>query len=82
MRCGNPLCKTESAYFRDGSLHCVDLCSQSPAGENRQVIWLCRDCSVRWTVEGWRPAGEQLRLRRMVQEESRHQRKADLPLSA
>jgi hypothetical protein len=68
MRCANPLCQNESAYFRSGSLHCVDRnavqsLSNSP---DRQVVWLCRDCSSRWTIEGWRPAGQQFQPRRLT----------------
>jgi ribosomal protein L37AE/L43A len=65
MRCANPLCKTESNYFRAGSLHCID-CSEQSEGE-RRVIWLCPDCSARMTVQTWRPAGQQMQPRHLKQ---------------
>jgi hypothetical protein len=84
MRCGNPSCTNESAYFRSGSLHCVDLCTpdRDPDMQKRQVIWLCHGCSMRLTVESWRPAGQQLRLRTLPQAASLKREKTELPLSA
>ena len=69
MKCANPTCKAESKYFRSGSLHCIDCgeASLSKArGECRRLIWLCRDCSDRWAVETWRPAGQQMRPRHLA----------------
>jgi hypothetical protein len=69
MRCGNPLCRAEGMYFRNGSLRCVDCAERSPGNANvvrRQVIWLCQRCSDDLTVETWRPPGEQIRPRRFL----------------
>jgi hypothetical protein len=67
MNCANPQCKAESKYFRSGSLHCID-CGEGTdsrcRGERRRLIWFCRNCSDDWSVETWRPAGQQICRRR------------------
>lgn len=63
MRCVNPICRTETNYFRSGSLHCIDRNGHGAAGaggEQRQLVWLCPACSLRFVVETWRPPGQQL----------------------
>jgi transposase-like protein len=78
MQCANPLCNVESMYFRSGSLHCIDCSEENRTkgnGEQRRLIWLCRECSTRLTVETWRPPGQQMRPRRFDEEVS-------LPISA
>jgi hypothetical protein len=66
MQCANPLCSAASKYFRSGSLHCIDCIEQDPSvdGERRKVIWLCGECTMQFSVETWRPPGQQLRPRR------------------
>ena len=64
MRCANPMCDAESLYFRSGSLHTIDFFAggEPEALEIKQrIIWLCGECSGRFTVEVWRPPGQQLR---------------------
>ena len=66
MKCANPNCGFESQYFRSGSLHYIDFSNAIPdnvAAAPRKLIWLCRDCTALWSVETWRPPGQQLRLR-------------------
>ena len=68
MQCENPLCNVESMYFRSGSLHCIDRCGpvgMMAHGDQRRVIWLCEDCSMHFTVETWRPPGQQLQESRL-----------------
>jgi hypothetical protein len=68
MKCANPVCGFESLYFRSGSLHYIN--SDNTIRDNvatapRKLIWLCRDCTSLWSVETWRPPGQQLRLRNL-----------------
>jgi hypothetical protein len=66
MRCINARCSIETSYFRSGSLHCIDRSEESRTemrGEQRQLVWLCPQCSHTFVVQTWRAPGEQLRLR-------------------
>jgi len=83
MRCANSLCRTETKYFRGGSLHCIDRCDQGEgraSGDHRQLVWLCPDCSRSFVVETWRPPGHQLIARR-VSPHSSHVVQADLAVA-
>jgi hypothetical protein len=63
MRCANPKCQAESNYLRDGSLYWIDEL-HGPAGPpQRRFIWLCSECCVDFSVETWRPPGQQLVLK-------------------
>jgi hypothetical protein len=67
MRCTNLPCKSETMYFRGGSLDCLDRSQESPtgaSGEQRELVWLCPDCTNHFVVETWRSPGQQLRERR------------------
>jgi hypothetical protein len=66
MRCANPACSAETLYLRSGKIYAVDfLGGAGNAGEcqivQRRVIWLCDACAGEFTVETWRPPGEQVR---------------------
>jgi hypothetical protein len=66
MKCANPACSAETLYLRSGSIYAVDfLAGAGNAGEcqiiQRRVIWLCDACAGQFTVETWRPPGEQVR---------------------
>lgn len=69
MKCANRLCDAESLYFRSGSLHAIDdigtgeLMDQEPF-LTQKVIWLCENCSSLFTIDTWRPPGEQLHARK------------------
>jgi hypothetical protein len=66
MKCANPICGLEVLYFRSGSLHLInsaDAIRDDLAAAPRKLIWLCRECTPLWSVETWRPPGQQLRLR-------------------
>jgi hypothetical protein len=66
MRCINTLCSTETSYFRIGSVHCIDRSQESRTemrGEQRQLVWLCPQCSHTFVVQTWRAPGQQLRVR-------------------
>jgi hypothetical protein len=69
MKCANPLCGFESLYFRSGSLHYIDSeegILGNRADAQRKLIWLCPECTELWSVQTWRPPGEQLRLRDLL----------------
>jgi hypothetical protein len=66
MTCANPACSAESLYLRSGGLYEIQLLDGAgTAGEcqiiQRRVIWLCDTCTGEFTVETWRPPGEQMR---------------------
>jgi hypothetical protein len=66
MRCANPGCGAETLYLRSGGIFAVDfLDGAEDAGESRstqrRVIWLCDACTELFSVETWRPPGEQVR---------------------
>ena len=66
MRCINTLCSTETNYFRSGSVHCIDRSQENRTamrGEQRQLVWLCPQCSATFAVQTWRAPGQQLRVR-------------------
>ena len=64
--CANPIC---GFNFRSGSLRCID-CREGVRGKEveaqRKLVWLCRECSKLWSVETWRPPGQQLRRRQLL----------------
>lgn len=70
MHCANPACQVEALYLRSGSIYCIDREGSRPDGDwsskqgQRQLIWLCNDCSPLCVVETWRQPGEQLRWQR------------------
>lgn len=65
MKCANVLCDAESLYFRGGSLHAIDVViDETETGEpvaKQKVVWLCERCTELFTIENWRPPGEQFR---------------------
>ncbi len=68
MRCANPACQVEALYLRSGNIYCIDRevegsgeCDVSTVRAQRQMIWLCPDCSQSCVVETWRKPGQQLR---------------------
>ena len=66
MHCINALCTAETSYFRSGSLHYMDRSQESRTaitGEQRQLVWLCPQCSQTFVVQTWRAPGQQLRVR-------------------
>jgi hypothetical protein len=79
MRCANPGCKTETLYFRSGSLHWID---RDAEGRATALIWLCESCTRAFVVEPWRPAGQQMRRRKVVGVDTRPgKNRGDLPAS-
>ncbi|HET8638512.1 MAG TPA: hypothetical protein VFL96_16815 [Acidobacteriaceae bacterium] len=68
MKCANDLCDTESLYFRGGSLHAIDVVlDETEAGKpafKQKMVWLCERCTKLFTIQNWRPPGEQLRTLR------------------
>lgn len=66
MQCAIPECETQTLYLRSGGIFAVDvLDGASRAGEcqiiQRRVIWLCDPCSGAFSIETWRPPGQQVR---------------------
>jgi len=58
--------RAEELYLRSGGIYHVDFLGESGnAGEGqviqRRVIWLCDACTGMYSVETWRPPGEQVR---------------------
>lgn len=71
MKCANCLCNAESLYFRSGSLHAVDCIATEEQVEGKailrqKVIWLCENCSNLFTIDTWRPPGQQLHAHKLV----------------
>lgn len=63
MRCASPQCQIESNYLRDGGLYWIDDVIASSALPQRHFIWLCSQCAPLYSVQTWRPPGEQLVLK-------------------
>jgi hypothetical protein len=64
MQCANPLCATETIYFRGGSLHWIDrdaVNGSEAQAEHLHLVWLCPACTHCFVVETWRTPGQQLR---------------------
>jgi len=66
MRRANPECSAHTLCLRSGGIFAVDfLDGSAPAGEcqiiQRRVIWLCDACIGAFSIETWRPPGQQLR---------------------
>lgn len=71
MKCANRLCSAESLYFRSGSLHAVDCIATGEMTDGapilrQKVIWLCENCSHLFTIDTWRPPGQQLHAHKPV----------------
>jgi hypothetical protein len=59
-------CAASTLYLRTGGIFAVDVLDGScPAGEcqiiQRRVIWLCDACIGAFSIETWRPPGQQVR---------------------
>jgi hypothetical protein len=66
MKCANPDCAAQTLYLRSGGIFAVDLPDgAAPADESqimqRRVIWLCAACIGAFSIETWRPPGQQVR---------------------
>jgi hypothetical protein len=66
MQCANPECAIQTLYLRSGGIFAADFLDEAaPAGEcqiiQRRVIWLCDACIGTFSVQTWRPPGQQLR---------------------
>lgn len=69
MKCANRHCNSSALYFRSGSLHAIDCITAGEQIEDepalrQRVIWLCAKCSRLFTVDPWRPPGQQLQARK------------------
>jgi hypothetical protein len=69
MQCANPVCPAQTLYLRSGGIFAVDVIDASGrVGERqiiqRRVIWLCDACIGAFSIETWRPPGQQVRSSR------------------
>lgn len=66
MQCANRECSAQTLYLRSGGIFSVDVLDGSGhAGECQivqlRVIWLCDPCIGAFSIETWRPPGQQVR---------------------
>ena len=62
LECAIPQCERHEKFFRSGTLHLID-CNLGDGAIGKKMIWLCAHCTEEYTVQTWRPVGEQIRLR-------------------
>lgn len=62
LECTIPKCSGRERFLRSGTLHLVDVVREDGSIAKR-MIWLCDECTSRYSVQTWRPPGEQIRLR-------------------
>lgn len=84
MTCANPSCGAQTLYLRSGKIFAVEFFGgRGNADEGqiilRRVIWLCDVCSPLFTVETWRPPGEQVRPSRRFSDTSARDRPSAPP---
>ena len=62
LECAIPKCGNREKFLRSGSLDLIE--SERENGRvAKEMIWLCASCTSQYTVQTWRPAGEQIRRR-------------------
>ena len=62
LECAIPKCCGHDKFLRSGTLHLADIV-QKDGSVTQKMIWLCGECTKRYTVQTWRPPGEQIRPR-------------------
>lgn len=62
LECAIPACTCQETFLRSGSLQLVDRI-EADGTIAQHMIWLCAACTAMYTVQTWRPPGEQIRLR-------------------
>lgn len=62
LECAIPNCCGHDKFLRSGTLHLADIV-QKDGSVAQKMIWLCDECTQRYTVQTWRPPGEQIRPR-------------------
>ena len=62
LPCANPRCSVDSLYFRNGSLHWIDVETSegsSTAAVNQQIVWLRAASCTDGTAKRYRESGAQ-----------------------
>ena len=62
LECAIPKCSGREKFLRSGTLHLADVV-QGDGSIAQKMIWLCEECTQRYTVQTWRPPGEQIHPR-------------------
>lgn len=62
LECAIPQCEGREKFLRSGTLHLID-CNRGDGVIGKKMIWLCARCTQEYTVQTWRPVGEQIRPR-------------------
>jgi hypothetical protein len=62
LECAISECCSREKFLRSGTLHLADIVREN-GSVAQKMIWLCDECTQRYTVQTWRPPGEQIRPR-------------------
>ena len=62
LECAIPNCCAQERALRSGTLHLADVV-RDDGRIAKKMIWLCAGCTLLYSVQTWRPPGEQIRLR-------------------
>ena len=62
LECAIPQCEGRENFLRSGTLHLIDY-KRGDREIGKKMIWLCAQCTQLYTVQTWRPVGEQIRPR-------------------
>lgn len=65
LRCAISGCKGQEKFLRSGSLQLLDVLTGDEQVVQR-MVWFCAECTEKYVVQSWRPAGEQIRDRKAV----------------
>lgn len=64
LQCAREGCGAKEATFRSGNLYLADVIETNEQTATRRVIkkfvWLCASCAESYTVQSWRPPGQQI----------------------
>lgn len=63
LKCAISGCKAQQKFLRSGSLQLLDVLT-SDRQMVKRMVWFCAECTEKYVVQSWRPAGEQIRLRK------------------
>ncbi len=63
FHCAIPGCREQESHLRSGSLQLLDVRIRGNRAV-KKLVWFCAGCTGKYVVQGWRPAGEQIRLRK------------------
>lgn len=63
LECVIPGCDVHERLLRSGTLHLLDVVTADQRVV-RKMVWMCAGCTKKYVVQIWRPAGEQIQLRK------------------